>query len=165
MVICFLPSRTSPECRPHKSERLQHHSDFLFPGLQPSFTPYPAVVFFTVRPHFRQGPAIFTPGTCVAAPRIGGPETVGMAIQTLDGPNKVGYIRHAGAIGFMFSIFEAPIRKSRILSLRFHWPVCGLQLSAPAPSFQTDRVRPGFLLVIPMADLSRNVHRRRASIL
>jgi len=52
----------------------------------------------------------------------------------------VGYIRHGGAFGFIFSFFEAPIRKSRIRSLRFHWTVCGPQGPAATPSFQIDNM-------------------------
>jgi hypothetical protein len=37
----------------------------------------------------------------------------------------VWYIRHGGTFGYIFSFFEAPIRNSRIRSLRSHRTVCG----------------------------------------
>jgi hypothetical protein len=111
---------------------------FSLTGPQPSFIQYLAVFFFCRPTLSRQGQAIFTPGTYGAAIRIGGPETVRIAIQTLDGPNKVWHIRYAGTFGLMFSFFEAPIRKSGICSLRFHWTVCGPQQPAATPSFRID---------------------------
>jgi hypothetical protein len=134
-TIPHLPGMSTPEKLAAATPRR-----FSLPGPQPSSIRYPAVFFFCRPILFRQGQAIFTPGTCEAANRIGGPETVRIAIQTLDGPNKVWYIRHAGAFGLMFSFFEAPIRKSGIPSLRFHWTVCGPQQPAASPSFRIDNM-------------------------
>jgi hypothetical protein len=133
-------------------------------SLQPSFIQYLAVFFFGRPTLFRQGQAIFTPGACAAAIRISGPEAVRIAFEALNGPNEVGYIRHGGAFGCIFSFFEAPIRKSRIRSLRFHSNFCGPGRPAATPSFQIDNIA-WISRVLDMADLSRNVHRRRASIL
>jgi hypothetical protein len=137
---------------------------FSFPGLQPLFVKHPAVVFIIRPTLFRQGRAIFAPGTCAAAIRNGFPETVRIALEALDGSNKVRYIRHGGAFEFSFSFFKAPIRKFRIRSLRFHWTVCGPGRPAATPSFQIYKTRFEFSPVLSMANQSRNVHRRRASI-
>ena len=96
---------------------------FSLPGLQPLVVPRPAVIFFHRRTIVRQGQAIFAPGTGTAAIRNGLPEAIRNAFETLDGPNKVRHIRPGGAFGLVFPFFGAPIRNSRIRSLRFHWSV------------------------------------------
>ena len=108
---------------------------FFIPGLRPLFVQHPAVVFFYRPPLVRRGQAIFAPGTCASAVRNGFPEAVRIAFETLDGPNKVRYIRHGGAFGFIFSFFGTPIRKSRIRSLRSHRTVCRPEWPAATPSF------------------------------
>jgi hypothetical protein len=106
------------------------------PGLQPLFVHNPAGAFLGHRTLFCRNKAIFAPGTCAAAIRNGFPEAVRIAFETLDGPNKVGYIRHGGAFRLIFFFFGAPIRKPRIRSLRSHRTVCGPERPAATPSFQ-----------------------------